>query len=88
VLFSKINSLLEAMLSAKVLQMEPATSVTLKFHRIVETVEANANLHIRSIANKDGTGPVCVVDLPTQSPMMATAGHCLRPRTSISSSLH
>jgi hypothetical protein len=55
-------------MSAKVLQMGSATSATPNFHRMVETVEANVNFDIRSIANEDGTCQICVIDLLNREP--------------------
>ncbi len=37
-----------------------------QFHRTVETVEANVNFDVRSIANEDGSCRMCQVDLPNQ----------------------
>jgi hypothetical protein len=55
-------------MKAKVLQMVTAKSPAEQFHRTVETVESNVNLEIRSIANEDGTSPLCVIDLPNPGP--------------------
>lgn len=55
-------------MSAKVLQMGPATPAVLNFHRRAETVQSNVNFDIRSIADEDGTCPLCVIDLPNPGP--------------------
>jgi hypothetical protein len=39
-----------------------------RFHRTVETVEARVNFDIQSVANEDGTCPMCVVDLLNPGP--------------------
>jgi len=64
---------------AKVLQMKPATLATLNFHRTVETVEANVNFQIRSMANEDGTCPLCVIDLPSPGPQGGLCRALLTP---------
>ena len=52
-------------MNAKVLQMGQVTPVTQSFQRKVATIEANVNFHIHSVANEDGTSPLCVIDLST-----------------------
>ena len=48
--------------------MATAKSAAEQFHRTVETVEANVTFTIQSVANEDGTCPLCVIDLPNQGP--------------------
>ena len=55
-------------MSAKVLQMVAAKSAPETFHRVVETLEANVNFDIRSIANEDSSDRLCVIDLPNPGP--------------------
>ena len=55
-------------MSAKVLQMGTAKSAAEWFQRTVETIKANVNFDIRSIANEDGSDRLCVIDLPNPGP--------------------
>jgi hypothetical protein len=68
-------------MSAKVLQMGPATTATQNFHRTVETVEANVSFDIRSIANEDGAFPLCVIDLRNPGPQSGLCRALLTPES-------
>jgi len=59
-------------MKTKLLQM-PAVRTAPAFSRTVPTIEQDVNFNIQSIANEDGTCPLCVVDLPNQGP---TGGFC------------
>jgi hypothetical protein len=52
---------------AKLLQMKTAPPVE-RFHRTVETLESDVNFDIRSVANENGTCPLCAVDLTNPGP--------------------
>jgi hypothetical protein len=52
-------------MKSNLLQMKAAPPVE-RFHRTVETVEANVNFDIQSIANEDGSDRLCQIDLPNQ----------------------
>lgn len=54
-------------MKSNLLQMKAAPPVE-PFHRTVETLEADVTFNIRSMANEDGTCPLCVVDLPNPGP--------------------
>ena len=56
----------------KLLQM-PSARTAEAFSRTVPTVETDVSFDVQSVANEDGTCPLCVVDLPNQG---ASGGLC------------
>jgi hypothetical protein len=53
-------------MKSNLLQMGPVKTTAENFHRTVETVEANVNFEIRSIADESKSCRLCQVELPNQ----------------------
>ena len=65
-------------MKSNLLQMRALPAVE-PFHRTVETLEASVNFDIQTVANEDGTCPLCVVDLPNPGPYRGLCRALLTP---------
>lgn len=54
-------------MNSNLLQMKARPAVE-RFHRTVGTLEASVSFDIQTLANEDGTCPLCVIDLPSPGP--------------------